>query len=136
MKMTGTSAVVAILALGLTPASAAAQDATSPTASEIVVEAPRVVPAPGPAEGASPRDPFTGAPIVTTTVKMTALYDDLDLRQPKDAQRLMERVERVAHDACATLDRLLPLSSDPDCVSRVTGNARREAHALIAAARQ
>ena len=136
MKMTGTSAVVAILALGLTPAGATAQDANSPTTSEIVVEAPRAVPAPAPAEGAPPRDPFTGAPIVTSTVKMTALYDDLDLRQPKDAKRLMERVERAAYDACATLDRLLPLSSDPDCVTRVTANARHEAHALIAAARQ
>jgi UrcA family protein len=108
----------------------AAQEAGSST--EIVVEAPRsVAPPPQPP---SQRDAFTGAPVVTTTVKISALYADLDLKKADHAARLMSRIDRVAHDACGYLDRLLPLTSDPACVGRAVAQATPAARAAIAAA--
>lgn len=106
-----------------------------PDEREIVVEAPRtILPPPPPEELAPARDRFTGAPIVVTTVRISAFYGDLDLTQPASAARLMTRIERVSRDACATLDRLHPLTRDPDCVGRAVAGARPAAEALIAAA--
>jgi UrcA family protein len=96
----------------------------------IVVEAPRTVPLEG------GRSPYTGASTIVTTVRISALYGDLDLAKPADAARLMVRLDRVAHDACAQLDRLYPLVSDPDCASRATAGATATAKTLIAAARK
>ncbi|MDE8651169.1 UrcA family protein [Novosphingobium album (ex Liu et al. 2023)] len=98
------------------------------TSSEITVEAPRAVPAP------AERSPYSGAPIVTTTVRIQVLYGDLDLAKPEDGQRLMTRIERVAHDACAQLDRLYPFSSDANCVGAAVAKSTPTAKALIAAA--
>ena len=104
------------------PAPAAAADKT------IVVEAPRTLPPP------PERSPYSGAPIVTTTIRISALYGDLDLTRPADAARLMTRIERVSQDACRYLDRLYPFSPDPGCVDRAVANATPAAKALIAAA--
>lgn len=97
---------------------------------EIVVEAPRAVPAP------VERSPYSGAPIVVTTVKISALYGDLDLNTPRDAARLMVRIKRVAQDACKYLDRIHPFSSDETCVDKAVAGATPSAQAAIAAAGQ
>jgi UrcA family protein len=95
---------------------------------EIVVEAPRSVPIP------AERSPYSGAPIVITTVKIPALYGDLNLAKPADAERLMTRINRVARDACKQLDRLYPFNPDPDCVRRAVASATVAAKSVIAAA--
>lgn len=129
MKSLHTVSCIAAAALsGLTPA--AAQVPEPSAGQEIVVEAPRTLPAGTPAE----RSAYTGAPIITTIVRITALYGDLDLTKPAHAARLMIRIRRVAHDACATLDRLHPLNPDPECVPRAVTNAMPAVQAVIAAA--
>lgn len=115
---------------GLAPA--AAQTADQANGKEIVVEAPRAVPAP-PSPQAE-RSAFTGAPIITTTVRIYALYGDLDLTRPVHAASLMTRIENVARDACLYLDRLYPLNPDPDCVGRAVASAAPAAKAVIAMA--
>ena len=106
--------------------SVAAQDTNSQAT--ITVEAPRTVPVP------VGRSATTGAQIITTTVKMSVRYDDLDLSQPADGERLMTRVGRVAQDACEELDRLYPLSPDADCRARAAANGREAAKAVIVTA--
>lgn len=125
-----TAAATALLAGLAATAVHAAQD-PGPSA-EIVVEAPRTVAATP--LSSSQRSAFTGAPVITTTVKIAALYGDLDLAQPEHAARLMTRLDRVAHDACEYLDRLLPLSSDPTCIGRAVAQATPAARAAISAA--
>lgn len=120
---------IAVFAIAM---GASAQTPTPAEDTAIIVEAPRVLPLPAPAP--SERNAFTGAPIVTTTVRISALYGDLDLTQPTQAARLITRVERVARDACATLDRLYPLNPDPDCVSRTVARAMPGVQAILAAA--
>ena len=110
--------------------SAIAQPRDTANELEIVVEAPRSVPVPG------ERSPYTGAPIIVTTVRIPALYGDLDLAQPTDAARLMKRLDRVAHDACGQLDRLYPLNPDADCVDRAVAKATVTAKSLIATAQK
>ena len=100
------------------------------TKSEIVVEAPRSAPAPATVE----RSPYTGAPIVTTTVRITALYGDLDLRQAAQAAPLRDRIERVAQAACQQLDRMQPFNPDPNCVRIAVAKASPAVDAAIAAA--
>ena len=119
-----------VAALWASTASAIAQPRDPNDELEIVVEAPRSVPIPG------ERSPYTGAPIVVTTVKIPALYGDLDLANPADAARLMKRLDRVAIDACRQLDRLFPLNPDADCVDRAVANATVTAKSLIAAAQK
>ncbi|MBV1691952.1 UrcA family protein [Novosphingobium sp. G106] len=123
------AAELAALAIVVPGAALAAQPAEEPA---IVVEAPRTLPSPLPASPGE-KSPFTGAQIVTTVVRISVLYGDLDLKQPESAARLMTRIQRVAHDACVTLDRLYPLSPDPDCVSRAAAKATPAAKALLAA---
>lgn len=123
---------IAVFAIAM---GASAQTPTSAEDLTIVVEAPRVLPLPAPAPAPPERDAFTGAPTVTTTVRISALYGDLDLSQPAQVARLTTRVERVARDACATLDRLYPLNPDPDCVSRTVARAMPGVQAIVAAAR-
>jgi UrcA family protein len=93
----------------------------------IVVEAPRALPPP------PVRSPYSGAPVVTMTVRISARYADLDLTRPADAARLMSRISFVARDACRYLDRLFPLSPDPDCTDRAVAGATPAARAVIAA---
>lgn len=119
-----------VAALLASTGSAIAQPGVTANELEIVVEAPRSVSIPG------ERSPYTGAPIIVTTVRIPALYGDLDLAQPTDAARLMKRLDRVAHDACGQLDRLYPLNPDPDCVDRAVANATVTAKALIAVAQK
>lgn len=119
-------AVLAIATGAIAQTPAPAEDAA------IVVEAPRALPLPAPAP--AERSAYTGAPTATTIVRISALYGDLDLTQPAQAARLTTRVERVARDACATLDRLYPLSPDPDCVSRAVTHAMPGVAAVVAAA--
>lgn len=95
---------------------------------EIVVEAPRELPPSG------ERSDFSGAPVVTTTVRITALYGDLDLTRSENAARLMTRIESAARDACAYLDRLYPLNPDPACFGGAVTRAAPAAKAIIAAA--
>jgi UrcA family protein len=94
----------------------------------IVVEAPRALPPP------PVRSPYSGAPTVTMTVRTSARYADLDLTRPADAARLMTRISFVARDACRYLDRLFPLSPDPQCADRAIASATPAARAVIAAA--
>lgn len=96
----------------------------------ITVVAPRSLPAP------VKRSPYTGAPEVTARLSIPVIYNDLDLSDPRDAQRLMTRVERVAQDACKELDRLYPTSPDADCYDRARANGRAAAEAAIRAARK
>lgn len=122
----------ALLAALCTPAVQAQEPASS---QEIVVEAPREF-TPPPAEPPVERSAYTGAPVITATVKVTALYGDLDLTRADQAQRLMTRIDRLAHDACRYLDRLLPLSSDPACVAKAVALATPAAKSAIAAAQK
>lgn len=121
-----TRLAIVSFAAAATMASAQAGDPTDGPA--IVVEAPRSMPM------AAERNPYTGAPVIVITLKIPALYGDLDLAEPVDAERLMKRIDRVAHDACGQLDRLYPLNPDPDCVSRAVAGAAGAAKAAIAAA--
>lgn len=119
----------AALASGLVGGVVSAQEAGADVVTEIIVEAPRSVPLP------VERSPFTGAPIVTSTVRIPVLFDDLDLTQPRDQARLMTRVERVARDVCRELDRIHPFSPDPDCPSKAIGSGETAARAAISAAK-
>ncbi|RYE58950.1 MAG: UrcA family protein [Rhizobiaceae bacterium] len=121
---------IAILAIGT---GAMAQTPAPAEDAAIVVEAPRLLslPTPSPLE----RSAYTGALTVTTTVRISALYGDLDLNQAPNVARLNARVERVARDACATLDRLYPLNPDADCVSRTVAGSAPGVQAIVAAAR-
>jgi len=96
--------------------------------SDIVVEAPRLLPVP-------PEDLPTAPPTkALATVKIFVLHQDLDLSRPADAERLMERIEQTARQACDYLDVLYPLDDDPDCVKRAASTAIPAARAAIAAA--
>lgn len=106
----------------------AGQTPQPPVNQEIVVEAPRELPPVG------ERSAFIGAPVVTTTVRITALYGDLDLTRLENADRLMKRIESASHDACAYLDRLYPLNPDAACYDRAVAGAAPTAKAIIAAA--
>jgi UrcA family protein len=109
---------------------AQAQEPPADEGKAIVVEAPRVLPPP------PERSPYSGAPVATTTITISALYGDLDLTQPADAARLMDRIGHVAHDACQYLDRLFPLNPDPDCIGRAISRATPAAQAIITSARK
>jgi UrcA family protein len=102
-------------------------EATGPE-SDIVVEAPRLLPVP---QENLPTEPATKA---LATVKIFVLYRDLDLSRPADAGRLMERIARTAQQACNYLDGLYPLVNDPDCAKRAAATATPAARAAIAAA--
>lgn len=97
---------------------------------DIVVEAPRAVPL------ENERSPYTGASTLVVTLRISALYGDLDLAAPTDVARLMKRLENVSHDACDQLDRLYPLVPDPDCVNRAMAAATVSARSLVASARK
>lgn len=114
-----------VLALAATPAVAADPKAND---QEIVVEAPRSVPTP------PERSSYSGAAVVVTTVRISALYGDLDLSTARGVSRLRTRIGRVAQDACRQLDRIHPFAPDPDCVAKAL--ARTEPalqHAIDAA---
>lgn len=133
LAASGILLIGAPVALACGAAAAQTPDAAegAPEEKAIVVEAPRTLPAPPERSGS------TGAPIVvTTTIQIGALYGDLDLSRPADAARLMTRIKRVATDACQYLDRLYPLSPDPDCIDRAITRAEPTAQAIIAAAQK
>lgn len=121
----GLALVATALAASGSAGLAEAQDAGN----EITVEAPRSVPIP------VERNPYTGAAIATTTVRMSVLYGDLDLRTQRDSDRLMLRIRNVARDACKQLDRLYPLNPDETCVDKTLENSAPLGAAVIAAAR-
>lgn len=127
-SLMGTACAAMLAGATLAPG-AAAQPTIGAHGPEIVVEAPRSVPLRG------ERSPYTGAPVVVTTVKIPALYGDLDLAKPADAARLMKRLERVARSACLQLDQLYPLDPDPECVHRAVSGATASAKTAIAAAK-
>jgi UrcA family protein len=116
-----------LLAVALPGGAALAQG--SGEVREIIVEAPRSVPL------RVERSPYTGAAIVTSTVRIPVFYHDLDLTRPGDDERLMTRVARVAQDVCRELDRLLPFEPDGDCVRRAIASGTEAANAAIARAR-
>ena len=62
------------------------------------------------------------------------LYGDLNLKDPADAERLMTRIDHIAHDACKYLDRLYPLNADPECFKKSIGKAKIAAKEAIAEA--
>jgi UrcA family protein len=96
--------------------------------SDIVVEAPRLLPVP---PENLPTEPATKA---LANVKIFVQYRDLDLSRPADAGLLMERIEQIARQACKYLDTLYPLVDDPDCAKRAAATATPAARAAIAAA--
>jgi UrcA family protein len=110
------------------PALGGAQAPEEQPGPEIVVTAPRSVPL------EVERSPYTGAPVLVATVKIPVRFGDLDLKDPASAERLRTRIRRVAQDACAQLDRLYPLSPDPNCIDHAIAGSRRAADALLAAA--
>lgn len=103
--------------MALAPIALAQSTGPAPS-KEIVVEAPRALPTP------ATKNVYSGTPIVITTVRITALFGDLDLGKPKDAARLVARIERVAQDACKQLDRLQPFNLDPGCVAAAVARAQ------------
>lgn len=105
------------------------QSAETAQGDTITVLAPRSVPLP------TTRSDHTGAPIVTTTVSIPVLYGDLDLALPRDAERLMSRIDSVARDACRQLDRLLPINPDPDCFAKASASGAEAGRAAIASVR-
>ena len=115
-------------AAGLASGTLSAQEPKAGGASEIIVEAPRSLPL------RAERSPFTGAPIITSTVRIPVFYDDLDLAQPRNQARLMTRVQRVAQDACKELDQIHPFSPDADCVAKAVASGSAAAKGAIAAA--
>ncbi|AIT81891.1 UrcA family protein [Novosphingobium pentaromativorans] len=122
------------LCLVVVAASAGASDQApadaqaAPVPEEIVVEAPRSVPA------RIEHSSTTGAPIITTTVRIPVLYNDLDLSKPHDQDRLMTRVRSVARDVCDELDRIYPFNPDQDCMMRALANGTKGAEQAIAEA--
>jgi len=127
--MAGAILLVSGVAVGLASGALAAQEPEPGASSEIIVEAPRSVPLPPPSQ----RAPFTGAPIVTSTVRIPVFHNDLDLAEPRDQARLMTRVQRVAQDICKELDRIHPFSPDTNCVSKAEASGSAAAKAAIAA---
>lgn len=127
-------AIVALAAFSGVHTPSIAQTTEAPEDSDIVVEAPRPVPLPAPAEPDAERAPYSGAPVVITTVRLPVLYSDLDLRNPADAERLNTRIDRIAEDACKYLDRLYPLNSDPECFNKSVAKAKQAAKEAIAKA--
>lgn len=126
-------ALVAVAALSTAPLIAQTTDAQPE--SEIVVEAPRPVPVPTPPSlPPGEQNTYTGAPTIVTTVRLPVLYSDLNLKNPADADRLMTRIDHIAKDACQYLDRLYPLTADPDCFQKSVGKAKSAAKDAIAAA--
>lgn len=123
------AATCALLAIAAGSGSVAvAQETTAPESETITVIAPRTLPPP------KKRSPYTGAQGIEMKLSIPVLYNDLDLSTPRDAQRLMDRVEYVARDACKELDRLYPLDPDPDCVHKASANGKKAAKMVIEAA--
>lgn len=126
---------LSILPLALAASAIAAepvgQAASPPSGDEIVVEAPRVLAPPK-----APRRPnrFRGETELVAKVRIGVFYHDLRLADPKDAARLMERLDTSARQACNYLDALYPLQKDPDCRKRAVDDATPAARAAIAAA--
>jgi len=96
--------------------------------SDIVVEAPLLVPVP------SENLPTETPTNALASVRIYVLYRDLDLTRPDDAKRLMERVEATARQACGYLDKLSPLDDDSACIARAAASAAPAAKAAIAKA--
>lgn len=116
----------AIVALAGSGSMAAAEEIPEEEAPAIVVEVPR--------ERAieTERSPYTGAAVMVSTMRIPVRYGDLDLKREADVERLMVRIDRVAHDACMQLDVLYPLDRDPDCIRRASANGRKAAEAMLA----
>lgn len=128
IRRLASEALLSAAGLLILPGVAFAQAPQGAADHEIVVTAPRSLPPP------IERSPYTGAPIVVTTVAIPVLYYDLDLTDPASLPRLMKRIERVAQDACAQLDRLFPLNPDADCVGKAVAVSMPAAKAAIATA--
>ena len=120
--------VALAMLVAVVPCVAVAQTEDAAAGPEIVVTAPRSVPV------QVERSPYTGAPVLVATVKIPVRFGDLDLKDPASPGRLFTRIRRVAQDACAQLDRLYPLSPDPNCVDNAIADARPAAEKLLAAA--
>ena len=120
---------LACLAIAANAAAALAQGSDPAAAQEITVEAPRSIP------GRTEIAPHTGAPVVTTYVRIAVLYGDLDLATERDADRLLTRLANVANSACYELDRLHPFTPDADCAAKAAASSKDAARRAIAAAR-
>lgn len=120
--------MLAVAALLAGSAGAVAQTGEESPVEEITVIAPR--PITTEVEESIPG----GRKEAVISLRMTVQYADLDLSRPEDADRLMVRIRSVARDGCKYLDRLYPLSPDPDCQDRAVANARPQAEKAIAAA--
>ena len=121
-----------VLSSGLPDIAAAGEPGESgeqaETSSEIVVVAPRRISGLGEDKGKQDRAK------TFVSVSVFVFYEDLNLTQPKDVERLMGRVRSVAHDGCAYLDRLYPFDPDPDCERKAFIDAKPQADRVIAAA--
>lgn len=129
-------AIAAMVALSVVHSASIAQTTDdAQTESDIVVEAPRPIPVPTPpAPPPGEQNTYIGAPVIVTTVRLPVLYNDLDLKNPADADRLMTRIDNIAQDACKYLDRLYPLTADPECFQKSVGKAKAAAKVAIEAA--
>jgi UrcA family protein len=96
--------------------------------SDIVVEAPLIVPVP------SENQPSEAVSSALASVRIYVLYHDLDLSRPEGARRLMERIDDTARQACGYLDKLHPLDDDAGCIARAAASAEPAAKAAIAKA--
>ena len=114
-----------LLAAGTAATAQQTEDETDPV---ITVIAPRTVTSP---VRRKHRDEGDKA---TITLRIIIRYADLDLASQVGAERLMDRVEGAARDACRYLDRTYPLDRDRDCVARAVADAKPSAQAVIAAA--
>lgn len=123
------AAILAGAALAMPATAEPVGQGASPATSDIVVEAPRALPKPRRANR------FAGEPEVFATVRVPVMYYDLDIADPKGAERLYDRIRISARQACSYLDALYPLRPDPECAKRAVDKATPAARAAIDAAR-
>jgi len=120
-------------ALMLSASAALAQEANynpaayTPDTEEVIVTAPNIH---------MERNPVFGLPGKATLSRRVA-YNDLDLRDPKDARELRSRVRQSAREICDTLRDAYPLREAPgtSCFRDALNDAMPRADAAIREAR-
>ena len=122
--------ILALFALAAMAAEPIGQTASPPQGDEIVVEAPRTLRPP------KRTNRFRGETELVAKVRLGVFYHDLRLADPKDAERLLARIDTTARQACTYLDDLYPLQKDPDCRKRAVDAASPAAAAAIARAQE
>lgn len=75
----------------------------------------------------------TGVPIESASVSFQVMISDLDLTKPANVSELDRRIEAMAKDACADLDKIF-VSPDPHCVAGAIASTGDQKKRAIAAA--